>query len=102
MNLANQLIMPPMATAKAGPDEKVRQALPDYYEEKSRCGHISLITIERSYIIPEGKANGIYHCDFPQPDLVNHCCTPSFRSASRCAFIGIRSTIVSDRAEEDR
>ena len=31
MNLANRLVMPPMATAKAEPDGKVSQALLDYY-----------------------------------------------------------------------
>ena len=35
MNLANRLVMPPMATTKAEPDGKVSQALLDYYEEKS-------------------------------------------------------------------
>jgi len=57
MNLANRLVMPPMATAKADPDGKVSQALLDYYEEKSRGGYISLIIIEHSYITPEGKAS---------------------------------------------
>ncbi len=57
MNLANRLVMPPMATAKAEPDGKVSQALLDYYEEKSRGGFISLIIIEHSYITPEGKAS---------------------------------------------
>jgi NADPH2 dehydrogenase len=57
MNLANRLVMPPMATAKAEPDGKVSQALLDYYEEKSRGGHISLIIVEHSYITPEGKAS---------------------------------------------
>jgi NADPH2 dehydrogenase len=56
MNLANRLIMPPMATAKAGTDGNVSQALLDYYEEKSRGGFIALIIIEHSYIAPEGKA----------------------------------------------
>lgn len=57
MNLANRLVMPPMATTKAEPDGKVSQALLDYYEEKSRGGYISLIIIEHSYITPEGKAS---------------------------------------------
>jgi NADPH2 dehydrogenase len=57
MNLANRLVMPPMATAKAELDGKVSQALLDYYGEKSRGGHISLIIIEHSYITREGKAN---------------------------------------------
>ena len=56
MNLFNRLVMPPMATAKAEPDGKVGQSLLDYYEEKSRGGHIALIIIEHSYITPEGRA----------------------------------------------
>ncbi len=57
LELANRLVMPPMATAKAETDGKVSQALLDYYEEKSRGGYISLIIIEHSYITPEGKAS---------------------------------------------
>jgi len=56
MNLANRLVMPPMATAKADPHGKVSQALLDYYGDKSRGGHIALIVIEHSYVSPEGKA----------------------------------------------
>ncbi len=57
MTLSNRLVMPPMATAKAGPDGKVSQALLDYYAEKSRGNYISLIIIEHSFITPEGKAS---------------------------------------------
>ncbi len=57
MTMANRLVMPPMATAKAEPDGKVSQALLDYYAEKSRGGYLSLIIIEHSYIAPEGKAS---------------------------------------------
>lgn len=57
LTLANRLVMPPMATAKAEPDGKVSQAMLDYYEEKSRGGYISLIIIEHSFISPEGKAH---------------------------------------------
>jgi NADPH2 dehydrogenase len=57
MNLANRLVMPPMATAKAEAGGRVSQALLDYYEEKSRGGYISLIVIEHSSIAPEGKAS---------------------------------------------
>ncbi|HCF49533.1 MAG TPA: NADH oxidase [Syntrophomonas sp.] len=57
LTLKNRLIMPPMATTKAGPDGQVSQELLDYYEEKSRGGYISLIIIEHSYVSPEGKAH---------------------------------------------
>jgi NADPH2 dehydrogenase len=56
MTLANRLVMPPMATAKAEPDGKVSQALLDYYAEKSRGGYVSLVIIEHSFITREGKA----------------------------------------------
>jgi NADPH2 dehydrogenase len=57
MTLANRLVMPPMASAKAGPDGNVTQELLDYYAEKSRGGYISLIIIQHSHISPEGKAS---------------------------------------------
>ncbi len=57
LTLANRLVMPPMATAKAGPDGKINQELLDYYADKSAGGYISLIIIEHSYIMPEGKAS---------------------------------------------
>ena len=57
LTLANRLVMPPMATAKAELDGQVSQAVLDYYAEKSRGGYISLIIIEHSYISPEGKAS---------------------------------------------
>jgi 2,4-dienoyl-CoA reductase-like NADH-dependent reductase (Old Yellow Enzyme family) len=57
MTLANRLVLPPMASAKAEPGGKVSQALVDYYAEKSRGGYLSLIIIEHSYITPEGKAS---------------------------------------------
>ncbi len=57
MTLANRLIMPPMATAKAETDGNANQAVLDYYAEKSRGGYISLVIIEHSYITPQGKAS---------------------------------------------
>lgn len=57
LSLANRLVMPPMATAKAEPDGKVSQAILDYYSEKSEGGYISLIIIEHSFIQAAGKAS---------------------------------------------
>ena len=57
VDLKNRLVMPPMATAKAGPDGSVSNELIDYYDEKSLGGHISLIIIEHSYVSLEGKAS---------------------------------------------
>lgn len=57
LKLSNRLVMPPMATAKAGLDGKVSQAILDYYIEKSEGGYIGLIIIEHSFIKLEGKAS---------------------------------------------
>lgn len=57
LNLANRLVMPPLASAKAEADGSVSQKLLDYYDEKSAGGYISLIIIEHSYISLEGKAS---------------------------------------------
>jgi len=57
LTLSNRLIMPPMATSKAEPDGKVSQAVLDYYAEKSAGGYLSLIIIEHSFIMPQGKAS---------------------------------------------
>ena len=56
MILHNRLVMPPMATSKADPDGSINQALLDYYDEKSKGGHIGLIITEHSYVSAEGKA----------------------------------------------
>jgi 2,4-dienoyl-CoA reductase-like NADH-dependent reductase (Old Yellow Enzyme family) len=57
VNLKNRLVMPPMATAKAGPDGSVSKEMINYYYEKAHGGYISLIIIEHSYISVEGKAS---------------------------------------------
>ncbi|MEG6584747.1 NADH:flavin oxidoreductase [Dendrosporobacter sp. 1207_IL3150] len=56
LDLANRLVMPPMATAKADADGNVNSAILDYYREKS-AGGLSLIIIEHSYIQKAGKAS---------------------------------------------
>lgn len=55
--LTNRLVMPPMATSKAEADGQISQAVLDYYAEKSAGGFLSLILIEHSFILPEGKAS---------------------------------------------
>lgn len=57
ITLENRLVMPPMATSKAEVDGKVSKAMLDYYDEKSKGGFISLIIIEHSFIIKQGKAS---------------------------------------------
>ena len=57
LELANRLVMPPMATEKSMAGGKVSPELIDYYEEKSRGGYIGLIIIEHSFVRPDGKAS---------------------------------------------
>ncbi len=57
LDVANRLVVPPMATEKAQGDGEVTEALCDYYAEKSAGGYIGLIILEHSYICPEGKAS---------------------------------------------
>lgn len=57
LTLSNRLVMPPMATAKSEKSGAVSDALCQYYDEKSRGGHIGLIIVEHSFIAPEGKAS---------------------------------------------
>ncbi|KLU58907.1 NADH oxidase [Peptococcaceae bacterium CEB3] len=57
LHLANRLVMPPMATAKAENDGTAGDSLIDYYAEKSRGGYLALIIIEHSYVSPSGKAS---------------------------------------------
>jgi NADPH2 dehydrogenase len=53
--LKNRLIMPPMATQKAEEDGAMSREILDYYDEKSRGGHIGLILIEHAYVLKQGK-----------------------------------------------
>lgn len=54
---ANRLVMPPMATAKCGADDLVTDEILSYYDEKSEGGYLSLIIIEHSYVMMQGKAS---------------------------------------------
>ncbi len=53
----NRLVMPPMATAKCGEDDHVTDEIIAYYDEKSKGGYLSLIIIEHSYVMMQGKAS---------------------------------------------
>lgn len=55
--LNNRLVMPPMATSKSESDGKVSQGILDYYADKTKGGHISLVIIEHSFIAREGQAS---------------------------------------------
>ena len=56
VELANRLVMPPMATGKT-PDGTVQDDLLAYYDARSKGGYIGLIVTEHAYISPEGKAH---------------------------------------------
>lgn len=55
--LNNRLVMPPMATAKAGANDRVTDEVCDYYRERAKYSKISLIITEHCYIHPQGKAH---------------------------------------------
>ncbi len=57
LQLCNRLIMPPMATGKAGTNGSVNQAILDYYSEKSEGGYVSAVITEHAFISQEGKAS---------------------------------------------
>ena len=56
VDISNRIVMPPMATGKAAQGQ-VSQPILDYYNEKSKGGHIGLIITEHLYISKEGMAH---------------------------------------------
>jgi 2,4-dienoyl-CoA reductase-like NADH-dependent reductase (Old Yellow Enzyme family) len=57
LTLANRLVMPPMATAKADANDGVTDEACDYYRERAKYSKIGLIITEHSYIHLHGKAH---------------------------------------------
>lgn len=57
LTLANRLVMPPMATAKADEAGHVTDEVCDYYRERAKYSKIGLIITEHSYIHLQGKAH---------------------------------------------
>lgn len=57
LTLANRLVMPPMATAKADENGHVTDEVCAYYQERAKYSKIGLIITEHSYIHPQGKAH---------------------------------------------
>lgn len=55
LELANRLVMPPMATWKKSEDGVIPEELVEYYRE--RAGKMGLITLEYAYITEEGKSS---------------------------------------------
>ncbi|MEG0829881.1 MAG: NADH:flavin oxidoreductase [Anaerovoracaceae bacterium] len=57
LNFKNRLAYPPIFVGKASPDGKITQDTLDYYDEKTKDGAFSMVTIEHSFIMQEGKAS---------------------------------------------
>lgn len=57
VTLANRLVMPPMATAKADEKDCMTDEACSYYHERAKYSKIGLIITEHSYIHLQGKAH---------------------------------------------
>ncbi len=57
LSIANRLVMPPMATAKAAEDDSVTDEACNYYRERAKYSRIGLIITEHSYVNIQGKAH---------------------------------------------
>ena len=55
--IKNRLVMPPMATAKAGANGEVSEALCSYYKEMAAGGYIGTVITEHSFYCQQGKAS---------------------------------------------
>lgn len=56
LTLNSRLVMPPMETGK-GINDRVSPAVCEYYDRKTRGGHLGLVITEHCYISPEGRAS---------------------------------------------
>lgn len=59
LHLMNRLIMPPMATSKAGSHGEITPDLLQYYDEKTSGGYFGMVITEHAYVSIEGKASTI-------------------------------------------
>lgn len=57
LNLQTRIVMPPMATHKAGEDGFETQAMASYYGERAQAGGFGLIETEHHYVSADGRAN---------------------------------------------
>ena len=57
LELKNRLVMPPMATSRAGLHGEITTPLLQYYDEKTRDGYFGMIITEHSFISADGKAS---------------------------------------------
>lgn len=78
LTLANRLVMPPMATAKADNNGHVTNAICAYYQERAKYSKIGLIITEHSYIHPQGKAHP------GQTSLASDDVIPGLRQLTDC------------------
>ncbi len=78
MSLANRLVMPPMATAKAAEDDSVADEACSYYEERAKYSRIGLIITEHSYVHIQGKAHP------GQVSMASDEMIPGFRRLTDC------------------
>jgi 2,4-dienoyl-CoA reductase-like NADH-dependent reductase (Old Yellow Enzyme family) len=78
LTLANRLVMPPMATAKADANDSVTDDVCDYYRERAKYSKIGLIITEHSYIHLQGKAHP------GQVSIATDDMIPGFRKLTDC------------------
>lgn len=57
LNLQTRIVMPPMATHKAGEDGFETKAMASYYGERAQAGGFGLIETEHHYVSADGRAN---------------------------------------------
>ncbi len=57
LTLKNHIILPPMATSKAGDNGEVSDEILAYYDEKTKNKDLALVIIEHSFIRHDGRAN---------------------------------------------
>jgi 2,4-dienoyl-CoA reductase-like NADH-dependent reductase (Old Yellow Enzyme family) len=57
LELKNRIVMPPMATSKAGAKGEITPALLQYYDEKTRGGYFGMVITEHAFVSINGKSN---------------------------------------------
>ncbi|MDF2871908.1 MAG: NADH:flavin oxidoreductase [Anaerocolumna sp.] len=57
LELTNRLIMPPMATSKAGAQGEITPTLLQYYDEKTHGGYFGMVITEHTFVSTDGKSN---------------------------------------------
>jgi len=120
LTLKNRLVMPPMATSKCNEDGTMSNGLLEYYDEKSRGGHIGLIITEHSYISEEGmvrkkqlsvssdqmvdglkKLSDTIHNNGSKTVLqINHAGRAAKKEVTGLDVVGPSTVFVSDKSDE--